>query len=421
VDLDLPHEVRAAEARIVNEPSSKGDDRSPFQRDRDIILYTSAFKRLAGITQVLSAHTGHVFHNRLTHTLQVAQVGRSLAEKLCLHQPELANRLGLNPHVVEAGCLAHDLGHPPFGHVAEKVLNTLAGSDAEGFEGNAQSFRIITELAFRSEEFKGLNLTRATLGAVLKYPWTYRKRPVEKQDKWGAYETEVGSFTFATGVPDGGPAKRSAEAQLMDWADDVTYSVHDVEDFYRAGLIPLHHLRPPSTNQPQDFERTKFLRFVWDRRSKIPEISTIGEDELDKIFGDVLFSHFTIDGPYEGTRDQRGRLRSFTSRLVGRYINGLQLTERPDGEVVVEPKNNNERREIAILKQLTWHYVIEAQSLALQQYAQCHVIRSLYKVFLNEARKQPPCTGLLARRCGQAGAKACRACTRWANRHHYRH
>jgi dGTPase len=372
-----------------DEPVSKGDDRSQFQRDRDIILYTSAFKRLSGITQVVSAHSGHVFHNRLTHTLQVAQVGRSLAEKLRLHQPELADLLGLEPHVVEAGCLAHDLGHPPFGHVVEKVLNTLAGDVTGGFEGNAQSFRIITELAFRSTGFSGLNLTRATLRAVLKYPWTYDKRPEDKKGKWGAYETEANRFLFATGIPDGGPGKRSAEAELMEWADDVTYSVHDVEDFYRAGLIPLHHLRPPSKNHPQDFERTTFLKFVYDRRARIPEIADISEQELDRIFGDILVTHFTIDGPYEGTRDQRGRLRYFTSRLVDRYINGLQLKEDSEVGVVVEPKDDRTKREIAILKQLTWCYVIEAQSLALQQHAQSHVVKSLYKVFLQEARKQP--------------------------------
>ncbi len=226
----------ALSTRVFSEKVSQGDDRSDFQRDRDIVLYTSALQRLSGITQVTSPDTGHVFHNRLTHTLQVAQVGRRLAEKLHLRQPELTHFYGgISPDVVEAACLAHDLGHPPFGHIAEEVLNRLAGDTVEGFEGNAQSFRIVCELAFRSPEFAGLNLTKATLRAILKYPWTYRKRPTSYPKKWGAYSSEEPSFTHATGNNDGGPVLRCAEAEIMDSADDLTYAVHDVEDFYRAG------------------------------------------------------------------------------------------------------------------------------------------------------------------------------------------
>lgn len=380
--VDLP-----AAKRATPEAVSKGDDRSDFQRDRDIILYTSAFKRLSGITQVVSAHTGHVFHNRLTHTLQVAQVGRSLAEKLLIRQRELADKLGLNPYVVEAGCLAHDLGHPPFGHITEETLNKMAGERVEGFEGNAQSFRIISGLAFRSPEFNGLNLTRGTLRAVLKYPWTYSNRPSDKSNKWGAYASELGAFNFATGDSGGGPVPRSAEAELMDWADDLTYSVHDVEDFYRANLIPLHQLRPPGKSRIPDVERTRFLEYVWSRREKIPELKDVNQQELDTIFGDVIFAYFTIDGAYEGTRDQRARLRSFTSRLVDRYINGLKLCENTD-RISVEI-DAGQRREVAILKQLTWCYVIQAPSLALQQHAQTQVIRHLFRVFMQETRRSP--------------------------------
>ncbi|MGB9286651.1 MAG: dNTP triphosphohydrolase, partial [Candidatus Sulfotelmatobacter sp.] len=126
-------------------PRTDGDDRTPAQRDRDRILYSSSFRRLAEVTQVVSASSGYVFHNRLTHSLQVAQVGRRLAEKLCKKYPALTTDL-ICPDVVEAACLAHDLGHPPFGHVAEHRLNELAKAYG-GFEGNAQSFRIVSSLA----------------------------------------------------------------------------------------------------------------------------------------------------------------------------------------------------------------------------------------------------------------------------------
>lgn len=364
-----------------------GDDRTDFRRDRDIILYTSAFRRLSGITQVTSAETGHVFHNRLTHTLQVAQVGKSLAEKLQIHKLEFATALALEPDAVEAGCLAHDLGHPPFGHIAEFTLNRLVGDDAEGFEGNAQSFRIVSELAFRSSGLKGLNLTRGTLRAILKYPWTYKKRPKDKQEKWGAYQSEIASFIFATGNKDGGPVPRSAAAELMDWSDDLTYAVHDVEDFYRAGLIPLQLMRPSEEGKRSDPERDRFLQYIWDRRERISELKDTTQQELDRIFADLIFAHFTINRPYDGTREQRGRLRTFTSGLVNRYINGLTL-DMVDGSIVarIDP---GQKKEIAILKQLTWCYVIEAPGLAVQQHAQKQVIRYLFGVFKNEVRRSP--------------------------------
>ncbi len=380
--------------RLNLDPPTDGDDRDEYQRDRDIVLYTSALQRLAGITQVVSAGTGHVFHNRLTHTLQVAQVGRRLAEKLRVKQREVVAQYGdVNPDVVEAACLAHDLGHPPFGHVAESILNKLAGESIEGFEGNAQSFRIVTELAFRSPAYNGLNLTRVTLRAILKYPWMYPKRPADKSDpsklknKWGAYTTEEDAFRHATGSS-GGPVSRSAEAELMDWADDLTYSVHDVEDFYRAGLIPLHSLRPQAKGTPPNSESSRFLSYVSSRRKHIEEIEDFSDAALDTMFRELIFSFFTIDGRYEGSRDQRARLRMFTSSLVDRYINGLHLQEpASDGQVIV--KDRQLQAEVALLKQLTWYYVIEAPSLAMQQHAQKQVVRYLFGTFMNEVRHRP--------------------------------
>lgn len=386
-----PADGAFAAERLTIEPTQKGDDRTDFQHDRDIVLYTSAFKRLSGITQVISSHTGHVFHNRLTHSLQVAQVGRSLAEKLLKLQTDLAIMVPLNPQAVEAACLAHDLGHPPFGHVSEEVLNEKVGDDAEGFEGNAQSFRIVTELAFRSSEFGGLNLTRATLRGILKYPWTFAKRPVgaggSRKKKWGAYGSAAKPFEFATGDSDGGPAAMSVEAKIMDWSDDLTYAIHDVEDFYRAGLIPLHRLNQPE--QPgADTERLNFLNYVYSHRDEISELKNVSQSDLGAMLVEVLFPFFTLDEPYLGTRDHRARLRIFTSQMVNRYINAPRLAD--DGHGTVEVKIGDDfKKEIAILKQLTWFYVIEAPSLAIQQFAQKKTIEFLFDVFLEEAGKAP--------------------------------
>jgi dGTPase len=258
-----------------------GDDRTPFQRDRDLILYSSAFKRLLGITQVASATVGHVFHTRLTHSLQVAQAGRRLAEKLLIKQNTLAAGC-IDPDRVEAACLAHDIGHPPFGHLAEQILD-LKAIDFGGFEGNAQSFRIVTQLSVTSAAFPGLNLTRGTLQALLKYPWTYSRRPKDpshssgRKPKWGVYDCDGGTLEQITGDDSGGPFSKSAEAEMMDWADDMTYSVHDVEDFFRAGLIPIHLLKSydlgsgkePRNRQRSDREeRMRFFEYVVNNEKK---------------------------------------------------------------------------------------------------------------------------------------------------------
>jgi dGTPase len=382
----------AKSPRLFRERSREGDDRNDFQRDRDIILYSSALQRLSTTTQVVSGESGYVFHNRLTHTLQVAQVGRRLAEKLLKRQKELSEQHAVDPDVVEAACLAHDLGHPPFGHLAELELNNLVrrSRSVQGFEGNAQSFRIVNALAFRSEKFQGLNLTKRTLRAILKYPWTYSGRPRGKPNKWGAYNSEVEHFQAAVGRAGQGPYARSAEAELMDWADDLTYAIHDAEDFYRAGLIPLHLLRPALySGAPNLGERERFLQYVANNRTRIPELNGTSDAELSEILEDILESFFLLSAPYQGTREDRGKLRSFTSQLVNRYINGITLipTAKDGGVVAAEP---NYKKEIALLKQLTWHYVIDAPGLALQQHAQRRIIVSLYDVFLNEAQKRAP-------------------------------
>ena len=350
-------------------PRSDGDDRTPAQRDRDRILYSSSFRRLAEVTQVVSANSGYVFHNRLTHSLQVAQVGRRLAEKLAKRHPHFAAG-NICPDVVEAACLAHDLGHPPFGHTAESRLNILAAHHG-GFEGNAQSFRIVTQLASRSDSYGGLDLTAATLAAILKYPWLKGNNPA-KPKKWGAYESERDSFEFATRLL---PAKneRTIEAELMDWADDVTYSVHDLEDFYRAGRLPLHLLA-----QRDSPEREEFFENVFERRRDDPEFAA--KSNLKEAFTGILVSTFSLPRAYDGSSAHRAALRRFTAILIGRYINAATLTQQEDGRVSLSI-DDDLRAEVTMLKELTWTYVIEAVSLAGRQQGQKRVIEELFATF----------------------------------------
>jgi dGTPase len=332
---------------------------------------------LAEVTQVVAPDAGHVFHNRLTHSLKVAQVARRLAEKLAREQERAAEALGINPDVVEAAALAHDLGHPPFGHVAEDELDTIVTRAGlpDGFNGNAQSFRIVTKLALRSPEHPGLDLTRATLNALLKYPWLRGRSGIERR-KWGAYETEKQEFNWARGLCPDGDQRKSAEAELMDWADDVTYAVHDVADFFRAGLIPLDRLaKLPS-------ERESFLKDVFDRR--YPEAADAPDlfprAELEEAF--IRITKFLpFDQRYSGTADQRSRLRLYTAVLIKQYMEAIQLnvpkSER-ERRVLIDPDLH---KELLMLKQLTWHYVILDPSLVTKQHGQRSVIRRLFRTF----------------------------------------
>ncbi len=360
------------------------DQRDRAQRDRDRILYASTFRRLAGVTQVVAAAEGHVFHNRLTHTLEVAQIGRRLAEKLlnAPHGRELAEAVGgVHPEVVEAAALAHDLGHPPFGHAAEEVLNgcvTDAGLP-DGFEGNPQSFRIVTRSAIRSDRFQGLNLTRPTLNAILKYPW-FRGGRGFKHRKYGVYDTDAKDFDWAR-KPYPGDQRKSAEAELMDWADDIAYAVHDVEDFYRAGLIPLDRLAA------DDSEREQFYAGVRARWREDGIVSDHKNTDLVRAFEGIV-GMMPILEPYQGTRFQRAELRGFTATLIGRYVRAIELrVPRTPDERRVEIRIEA-LRETTILKELTWHYVIRSPSLAAQQKGQRKVIAELFEIFFNACRSK---------------------------------
>ena len=353
------------------------DQRPAARRDRDRILYCSAFRRLSGITQVVAPTEHYPAHNRLTHTLKVAQVARSLAENLLVNprNREIAVRAGgLDPDVVESAALAHDLGHPPFGHITERELDAIvtAHGVADGYEGNAQSFRIVTKLAVRYADVEGLDLTRATLNAVLKYPWL-RAQDGPRSRKWGAYRSEAADLCWARqGCPldEGVP---SLEAALMDWADDVTYAVHDVEDFFRAGLIPLDRIVTDRS------ERQRVLQAVSDR----PRDDALPIDDLARAFN-ALMDRAPMTMPFRGSRADRATIRGYTSGLIDRYVTAISLTDPGDGgsPLRIDPVA---RLEVTMLKALTWYYVIESRSLVAQRFGQRRLIRALFAILLDAA------------------------------------
>lgn len=204
-----PYALKSVESRGRNHPEAESKTRTAFQRDRDRIIHTTAFRRLEYKTQVFVFYEGDHYRTRLTHTLEVAQLGRSLARGL-----------GANEDLTEAICLAHDLGHPPFGHAGEHALNAMMQGQG-GFNHNTQSYRIVTELEHRYEDYRGLNLTYETREGMIKHETEY--------DKSDATDYE--------------PDKRaSLEAQLANLADEMAYNAHDLEDGLRANLFTSQDL-----------------------------------------------------------------------------------------------------------------------------------------------------------------------------------
>jgi dGTPase len=361
--------------------AKQADFREQAQRDYDRIVYSSAFRRLAGVTQVVSPDQGQVFHNRLTHSMKVGQVARRLAQKVLKQDPHKAEAVGgIDPDVAEAAGLAHDLGHPPFGHIAEAELRDQVVEKGiwDGFEGNAQSFRIVTQLALRTPKTPGLNLTRATLNALLKYPWT-RQSDGKKAAKYGAYQSEIEHLEFARKIyPEADNDRKSAEAELMDWADDVTYAVHDLEDFYRARLIPLHRL----CSYTDDSERRRFFDGMYDRPELKKKFGSDPRAQLEKDFYDAV-TLFPIAEAYTATRAQRSRLRDFSSALIGQFMGAIDLNANP-GERFVRIRSKQERQ-VRVLKCLTWYYVIYNPALATQQFGQREVVRKVFDIFYEAA------------------------------------
>jgi dGTPase len=351
----------ADRARLLAEPPSRSG-RSAFARDRARVLHSGAFRRLAGKTQVVEpggAGTdwpGAVPRTRLTHSLECAQVGR-----------ELGAALGCDADLVDAACLAHDLGHPPFGHNGERALDAVA-QPCGGFEGNAQSLRVLTRLEVKHEG-AGLNLTRAALDAATKYPW-----PRDGRHKYGAYPDDVPVFDWLREGVEG--ERRSLETQVMDWADDVAYSVHDLEDGIAAGMVPVDRLRDPA-------ERDALCAVAADLYVDEPA------DALREVFDDLLA---LTDWPssYSGTARDQAALKATTSALIGRFCRaalGATRQVHGDGPLrryaadLVVPRTT--RAECALLKAVAARFVMDRPGVHAIQTRERELLVELVAVLLD--------------------------------------
>lgn len=349
------------------------DSRTPGQRDRDRVLYCSAFRRLAGVTQVVGPVEGHIFHNRLTHTLEVAQIARRLAERFVQEQPNQAKAFGgIDPDVVEAAALVHDLGHPPFGHAAEEQLNELIGTaDSDGFEGNPQSFRIVVRLAAHRTTYKGLNLTRATLNAILKYPYFRKGTDPAKLEKFGVYKSDAADFDWARAGQSG--EQKCPEAEIMDHADAIAYSVHDLDDFYRAGLIPMDRLTNPGSEE--------FDLFLKDWKTD-PARRGVTQEEIDAhritIQNWLVASYVQI--PLRHTWRQSAELKTITAAQIADFVNSVRLSDdKGNDRALVVP--SEKRVLLRFCQRLVWRYVIKNPRLATQQAGQRQIIRNLFEFY----------------------------------------
>ncbi|MGO3085059.1 deoxyguanosinetriphosphate triphosphohydrolase [Ancrocorticia populi] len=338
------------QARWVAEPA-KSPSRTEFERDRARVLHSSALRRLGAKTQVLGPESDDFIRTRLTHSLEVAQIGRSLGKNL-----------GCDPDIVETACLCHDLGHPPFGHNGEHALDEVA-KDIGGFEGNAQTLRLLTRLEPKrltpEGEPAGLNLTRASLDAVLKYPWFAGESPSGSK-KFNVYRDDAPVFEWIHGAA---AHAKCIEAQIMDLADDIAYCVHDVEDAMVREFVSPNTLRDPR-QQAQIVEAT----CAWYNH---PSPDRLGA-ALQRLIAEE-------DWPtqFAGSYRDLAQMKDLTSDLIGRFISsvceatyaahGTGPLVRYDGNVVIPQETQDE---ITVLKGIAVEYVMmprESEPLYFEQ------------------------------------------------------
>jgi dGTPase len=356
-----------ARTRWVHEPSKRAG-RSAFERDRARVLHSAALRRLAATTQVVVPGESDFPRTRLTHSLECAQVGRGLGKAL-----------GCDPDLVETACLAHDLGHPPFGHTGEAALAEIA-ADIGGFEGNAQSLRILTRLEAKTfvpdgptaGRSAGLNLTRAALDATCKYPWGRDVNP----RKYGVYEDDRDVFRW---LRDGAPTgRRCLEAQVMDWSDDIAYSVHDIEDAIQAGHLRLEVLHDSA-------ERSALTELA---ATRWPEATP---DDFAAAL-DRLTTLACWPRSYNATHRALAALKNATSQLIGRFCEAAEDATRATfggaalhgyAADLVVPRDA--RLEVEALKAVTARYVMESVPAARRYVQQREVVHELVTTLSSRA------------------------------------
>ncbi len=366
---------------LPEDPAIKRADRDDFARDRARVVHSAGLRRLALTTQVVQPGSDDFVRNRLTHSLEVAQIGR-----------EFGAALGCAADVVDAACLAHDLGHPPFGHHGESVLDELAG-DIGGFEGNAQTLRVLTRLEAKrihpDGRPAGLNLTRATLDAVVKYPWG--RQDMAGTGKFGFYCDDAEVFQWlrlpgwdGDGDREDDARRRCLEAEVMDWSDDVAYCVHDVEDGVTSRRIDLRALRSAA-------EAAAVVEVA--QQWYAPDLQ---QATLAEALGRLLSSGWMPTG-HDGSRASLAALKDMTSRLIGHFVHTVEdatreqhgtgrLTRYAAGLVVPE----SVRAEASVLKGAAAFFVMMSDERREVMERQREIVQTLFSAYSDHPGRMDP-------------------------------
>lgn len=362
--------TRTDEERWAPEPPKSGT-RTAFERDRARLVHSSALRRLGAKTQILVAGTDDFVRTRLTHTLEVAQIGR-----------QIGAMLGCDPDVVDCACLAHDLGHPPFGHNGERALSVIASSIG-GFEGNAQTLRLLTRLepkVFRPDGASaGVNLTRASLDAAVKYPWTLAEADQhpkgERSAKFCVYPDDQEVFSW---LKRGAPATTTPmECQVMDLSDDIAYSVHDVEDAIVVGSCD-----PSTLNDPIVMDGVVSAARAWYGQCW----------EADRLLEAFTRMRAMLPGNFTGSRRSLAQLKNTTSALIGRFASSVEVaTRRKYGQgpltrytaSVIIPEETS--YEIVALKGIAVYFVMAPREREPFHEEQLKIVSDLVEVMMADS------------------------------------
>lgn len=411
--------------RVAAELGHADDD---FRVDLERIRFSPYYSRLSAVTQVIpQAGSGTLIHNRLTHSLKVTAVARSIAVDLIKRGANPGSPLpilnalgGCESVIVQAAASAHDLGHPPFGHSGEDVLDRLArgrlGLD-DGFEGNAQTFRILTALDTSDAAARGLNLTAGVRAAVLKYPWTrieWRSQPRHAPDalpRGVGPDAELGAQKFSAYVIDA-PAmwaaraaypaiaqhQQTIECAIMDVADDIAYSVHDLDDFYRSGILQhasvSAELRAWLDEQSDlagltwhELQRTfhrpgRSLELAWrsirDKDAWIADEQAF-RDAVERVSDDLGEQLLVL--PFDGGIEAERAVAAFAARWIGRLRASIVVEQEPNIRSGHVRLKQEAWHDVVVLKFVHQRFVLDRPDLAVAQRGQERVLATLVDAF----------------------------------------
>lgn len=350
--------LESEKERRQHEDRRPGDERTDFEIDRSRIIHCTAFRRLQGKTQVFgmggAMGGSDFFRTRLTHSLEAAQIGKGIAL-----------RCGADPDLVEAACLAHDIGHPPFGHSGEHALMKIM-IDHGGFEGNAQNLRILTHLEVKRPGTEGLNLTRATIDALLKY-----KRSLDEEKKKALQEMK---FYYNEDAPlvnwacDGGSNEQnSLECQIMTWTDDIAYSTHDLEDGIKSRMISADSI---NANLEQTVRKKVEKDYGWDE-DDWKEVKSIIETAANK---------------YDTDKERKAHRKEVTSNTINKFIQatktekrgGSFTAKRYEYKLSIDPHTE---RQCEMLKYVVREIIINDERLATLQKKAHNIVETLFTDF----------------------------------------